>query len=235
MLIPALFVADAVRSRLPASASHYDVILFSQAPEVSKTHTSWMRKRGIIFRNDMDMSRLSDVKKVSGRLTAAAPMKLSLAEHLAGESDRLLYLDSDLTIHDDAGRIFSLDTGPFEIAASPSGRILIEATEKKRQETLAHFKTLCMSESATASSTAGFSTSTSRNGTGQSSAHPPPHSRKPIGKLACAIAGKASSPMSSRASSNGATGSFVSREAQVKVAAKLRPMRVARSFPPAVH
>ncbi len=46
-----------------------------------------MRERGIIFRDDMDMSRLSDVKKFSGRLTAATLMKLSLAEHLAGEYD----------------------------------------------------------------------------------------------------------------------------------------------------
>jgi lipopolysaccharide biosynthesis glycosyltransferase len=146
MLIPALFVADAVRSRLPASANRYDVILFSQASEVSEIHTSWMRERGIICRDNMDMSRLSDVKKFSGRLTAATLMKLSLAEHLAGEYDRLLYLDCDLTIHDDVGRIFSLDTGPFEIAASPSGRILIELTEKKRQEARAHFKALGMSE-----------------------------------------------------------------------------------------
>lgn len=146
MLIPALFVADAVRSRLPASANSYDVIVFSQASEVSDVHTNWMRERGILFRDDMDMAALSEVKKFSGRLTAATLMKLSLAEHLAGEYDRLLYLDCDLTIYDDVGRIFSLDTGPFEIAATPSARILVDLTEEKRRQTQAHFKALGMSE-----------------------------------------------------------------------------------------
>lgn len=146
MLVPALFVADAVRARLPASANPYDVIVFSQASEVSEVHTRWMRERGILFRHDMDMSRLSEVKKFSGRLTAATLMKLMLAEHLAGDYDRLLYLDSDLTIHGDVGRIFSLDTGPFAIAAVPAGRILVDLTEQKRQQTLMHFKALGMTE-----------------------------------------------------------------------------------------
>lgn len=146
MLIPALFVADAVRSWGPASANRYDVLLFSQASEVTDAHVGWMRERGIVFRDDMDMSSLSEVKKFSGRLTSATLMKLSLASHLASEYDRLLYLDSDLSIHGDVGRIFSLDTGPFEIAAAPSGRILVELTEEKRRETLDHFKALGMTE-----------------------------------------------------------------------------------------
>lgn len=146
MLVPALFVADAVRSREPVSPNRYDVLVFSQASEVTDEHVTWMREHGIVFRDDMDMSRLSDVKKFSGRLTSATLMKLSLAEHLGGEYDRLLYLDSDLTIHDDIGRIFSLDTGPFEIAAVPSGRVLAELTEDKRRETLDHFKALGMTE-----------------------------------------------------------------------------------------
>ena len=146
MLVPALFVADAVRSRLPGSANRHDVILFSQASEVTEVHARWMQERGIVFRDDMDMSRLSGVKSFSGRLTPATLMKLSLAGHLAGEYDRLLYLDSDLTIHDDVGRIFSLDTGPFEIAATPSGRILVELTEQKRRQTLEQFKALGMTE-----------------------------------------------------------------------------------------
>jgi lipopolysaccharide biosynthesis glycosyltransferase len=146
MLIPALFVADAVRSRQQASPNRYDVIVFSQASEVTDAHTAWMRERGIIFRDDMDMHRLTGVMKLGGRLTAATLMKLSLAEHLAAEYDRLLYLDCDLTIHGDVGRIFSLDTGPFEIAAAPSGRILVGLPEKERQKTLDHFKALGMSE-----------------------------------------------------------------------------------------
>ena len=105
-----------------------------------------MQERGIIFRDDMDMARLSGVKNFYGRLTAATLMKLSLAEHLAGEYDRILYLDCDLTIHDDVGRIFSLDTGNFEIAAVPSGRILVTLSEQKRREAVEHFRALGMTE-----------------------------------------------------------------------------------------
>lgn len=146
MLMPALFVADSVRSRLPASANRYDVIVFSPPSDVTEVHRRWMHERGIILRDDMDMARLSGVKQFSGRLSAATLMKLALAEHLAGQYDKLLYLDCDLTIHGDVGRIFSLDTGSFAIAAVPAGRILIELSEKRRRETLDHFRALGMTE-----------------------------------------------------------------------------------------
>lgn len=146
MLIPALFVADAVRARLPASANRYDVIVFAQAADVGDDHLRFMRERGILFRDDLDMARLTGLKKFSGRLTAATLMKLSLARHLAAEYDRILYLDADLTIHGDVGRLFSLDTGDFALAAVPSGRILVELSEARRSKALAHFKALGMSE-----------------------------------------------------------------------------------------
>ena len=146
MLIPALFVADAALSRRSTSANGYDVLVFSPPSEVTDVHARWMAERGIIWRGDLDMSRLSGLKKFSGRLTAATLMKLSLAGHLSGQYDKLLYLDSDLTLHGDIGRIFSLDTGDHEIAAAPSGRILIELSEKRRQETLDHFRALGMTE-----------------------------------------------------------------------------------------
>ncbi|MEW9808462.1 glycosyltransferase family 8 protein [Mesorhizobium sp. ZMM04-5] len=146
MLIPALFVADSVRSRLPASAHRYDVIVFCEASEVTEGHRRWMQDRGIVLRDDMDMARLSALKRFSGRLTAATLMKLLLAEHLAGSYDRILYLDSDVSIHGDIGRIFSLDTGGYEIAAVPAGRLLLQLTEKQRDETFAHFRALGMTE-----------------------------------------------------------------------------------------
>jgi len=105
-----------------------------------------MRQRGIVFRDDMDMGCLRDVKKFSGRLTPATLMKLQLAEHLSGQYDRLLYLDSDLTIHGDVGAIFSLDTGDFEIAAVAAGRILVDLSEKLRREAIEHFRALGMTE-----------------------------------------------------------------------------------------
>lgn len=144
MLIPALFVADAARSRQAFSANRYDVLVFSPRPEVSDAHARWMRERGIVWRDDMDMARLTGLKTFSGRLTEATLMKLSLAEHLADEYDRLLYLDADLSLHGDIGRIFSLDTGAHEIAAVPAGRILVELSERRRTETLDHFAALGM-------------------------------------------------------------------------------------------
>ena len=146
MLIPALFVADAVRSRQPASANRYDVIIFSQTSEVTDAHIRWMRERRIIFRDDMDMARLSDAKKFSGRLTSATLMKLMLPQHLSGEYDKLLYLDCDLTIHGNVGSIFSLDTGEFEVAAVAAGRILVDLSEKLQRETNEHFRALGMTE-----------------------------------------------------------------------------------------
>ncbi len=144
MLIPALFVAESVRARQSSSANRYDVIVFAAPSEVTDVHLAWMRERGILHRGDMDMAPLTGLKQFSGRLTEATLMKLSLARHLAGEYDRILYLDCDLSIHDDVGRIFSLDTGPSALAAVPSGRILVELTEEGRTRTLDHFRALGM-------------------------------------------------------------------------------------------
>lgn len=144
MLVPALFVADQARRRLAASANRYDVLLFSPPSEVTEVHRQWMADRGILFRDDLDMSALTEAKRFSGRLTVATLMKLSLARHLADRYDRLLYLDSDVTLHDDVGRIFSLDTGEHPLAAVPSGRSLALLSERKKRETLAHFAALGM-------------------------------------------------------------------------------------------
>jgi lipopolysaccharide biosynthesis glycosyltransferase len=139
-------VAESVKSREPKSANRYDVIIFASPSEVTDTHLAWMGERGILHRGDMDMAPLTGLKQFSGRLTEATLMKLSLASHLAGEYDRVLYLDCDLSIHDDVGRIFSLDTGASPLAAAPSGRILVEISEERQKETLAHFKALGMTE-----------------------------------------------------------------------------------------
>ncbi len=146
MLVPALFVASAVRRLSAGSPNGFDVVVFSQRSEVSDEHLRFMRERGIAFRDDIDMAPLSGIKKFHGRLTAATLMKLSLARHLAGEYDRLLYIDCDLTIHGDVGRLFSLDTGPFELAAAPAGRIVADLGARQRSEMHAHFRALGMTE-----------------------------------------------------------------------------------------
>lgn len=146
MMIPALFVADSVKSHAGASGNRFDVIVFSEPSEVTDVHRQWMEQRNILFCDDMDLSRQQGVGKFQGRISPATLMKLSLAEHLAGQYDKILYLDCDLTIHDDVAPIFSLDTAPFALAAVPSGRILVELSERQRQETEDHFHNLGMTK-----------------------------------------------------------------------------------------
>ena len=146
MLIPALFVANAVKSHSASSENHFDIIIFAQSQEVTDTHRRWMEERGVLLCEDMDMSRMLGVGKFCSRLSPATLMKLSLAEHLAGRYDKILYLDCDLTIHDDVASIFSLDTAPFALAAVPAGRILVELSEKQRKEFEDHCHKLGMSK-----------------------------------------------------------------------------------------
>ena len=113
MLIPALFVANAVKSHSAASDNRFDIIIFAEPSEVTDVHRRWMEQRDIMFCDDMDMSRMRGVGKFMERLSPATLMKLSLAEHLADRYDKILYLDCDLTIHDDVASIFSLDTSPL--------------------------------------------------------------------------------------------------------------------------
>jgi len=144
MMIPALFVADSVKFHAGASGNRFDVIVFSEPSEVTDVHRQWMEQRNILFCDDLDLSRQQGVGKFQDRLSPATLMKLSLAEHLAGRYEKILYLDCDLTIHDDVGSIFSLDTAPFALAAVPSGRILVDLTEKRRQEIENHLGNLGM-------------------------------------------------------------------------------------------
>lgn len=146
MLIPASFVADAVKFYSKGSDNSFDTIIFAEPSEVTDVHRHWMEQRGILLCEDMDMSRMLGVGKFMERLSPATLMKLSLAEHLAGRYDKILYLDCDLTIHDDVSSIFSLDTAPVALAAVPSGRILVHLSEKQRKETEDHFRKLGMTK-----------------------------------------------------------------------------------------
>jgi len=146
MMIPALFVADAVKSYSGASDNRFDVIVFSEPSEVTDVHRQWMEQRNIQFCGEMDLSRQQGVGKFSGRLSPATLMKLSLAEHLAGRYDKILYLDCDMTIHDDVTPLFSLDTAPFALAAVPSGRIVADLSEKQRKEMEDQFHALGMTK-----------------------------------------------------------------------------------------
>lgn len=146
MLIPSLFVADAVKSHSKSSDSCFDIIIFAESSEVTDTHRIWMEQRGIILCDDMDLSRQRGVGKYCERLSPATLMRLSLAEHLAGRYDKILYLDCDLTIHGDISPIFSLDTAPFALAAVPAGRILADLSERRLKEVEDHFHKLGMTK-----------------------------------------------------------------------------------------
>lgn len=146
MLIPALFVADAVKSHATASDNRFDIIIFAKPSEVTDVHRRWMEQHGIMFCEDMDMSRILGVGKFSERLSSATLMKLSLAEHLAGRYDKILYLDCDVTIHDDVSAIFSLDTAPYALAAVPSGRVMVDLSERQRKEFEDKFRDLGMTK-----------------------------------------------------------------------------------------
>lgn len=145
MLIPALFVADAVKSHSKSTDNSFDTIIFTEPSEVTAVHRNWMEQRGILLCEDMDMSRMFGVGTFMERLSPATLMRLLLPEHLSGRYDKILYLDCDLTIHDDVGAIFSLDTAPFVLAAVPSGRILVDLSEKQRKDFKDHCQSLGMS------------------------------------------------------------------------------------------
>lgn len=144
MLIPALFVAHAVKSHAPQPRHPFDVIIFAEPSEVMDVHRRWMKERDIILCEDMDMSRLKGICTFTGRLSVATLMKLSLAEHLAGQYDKILYLDCDLTIHEDISSIFSLETTPYALAAVPSGRILVDLDDGQRTAIEDSFRNLGM-------------------------------------------------------------------------------------------
>ncbi len=141
MLVPALFVANSV-NQAAGSARRFETQVFAAASEVSAVHRQWASRRGITLADDLDTSAIEDVPILQGRLTSATLMKLLLAGHLAGRCDKILYLDTDLTIHGDVSALFALDTGDFPLAAVPSGQVWVD--EERRRKAEAHFGALGM-------------------------------------------------------------------------------------------
>jgi lipopolysaccharide biosynthesis glycosyltransferase len=122
MLVPALFMADAIRARSAHSANPADIIIFAEAADASDAERNWMNERGVQLRDDLEMSRFEGFAILQDRLSVATLVKLVLAEHLASTYDKILYLDADISIHDDVTALFALDTGEFALAALPVGR-----------------------------------------------------------------------------------------------------------------
>ena len=103
------------------------------------------------------IERLDSRKKPAGQLRAAVicrsraldPLQLAWPmsrPSVDAEGVKILYLDADLTIHDDLAPIFSLDTKDFPLAAVPSARVETDWNRKQRQTEHAHFRALGMTE-----------------------------------------------------------------------------------------
>ena len=144
MLIPALFVADAVRRAAPPSAASFDVLIFVPADDVTDAHRAWGAERRIALRHDVDTSFVRDIPILQSRLSTATLVKLLLAEHLSAHYDKILYLDADLVIAGDASALFRLDMGSHAVAAVPSGRLWIGVPEAEKSWQLAHMQALGM-------------------------------------------------------------------------------------------
>jgi lipopolysaccharide biosynthesis glycosyltransferase len=144
MLIPALFVADGVRKAALAREQTFDLIVFVPAEDVDGSHREWAARRGITLRHDIDVSSVRDIVIRQSRLSTATLMKLLLPQHLAGEYEKILYLDADLVVEDDVTSLFGLDMGGFAIAAVPTGRTWAHVTDRERAWWLKHFRELGM-------------------------------------------------------------------------------------------
>jgi lipopolysaccharide biosynthesis glycosyltransferase len=142
MLMPALFVAQSVRLHA-AVRQAFDIVIVTDPAAATEAEKRWMADLGIRHHVE-DFGELASVITLSGRLTTATLVKLTLARIFADRYDRILYLDTDLTIHRDVTGLFDLDLEGRSVAAQRRGFIWLTPEEKSRGE--AHFAALGMSE-----------------------------------------------------------------------------------------
>ncbi|MEN6542049.1 glycosyltransferase family 8 protein [Parvibaculum sp.] len=141
MFIPALFVADAVRAHAKA-VTPFDIVIVTDDAAATEADRQWMAAKGI--RHEIiDFEPLRDITINPGRLTTATLVKLLLPEIFSQRYERILYLDTDLTIHADVTPLFGLDLGGHAIAAQRRGVVFTTAKEQAIGET--HFAELGMS------------------------------------------------------------------------------------------
>lgn len=144
MLIPAFFVADAIRKAALPHGSAFDLIIFVPKDDVDTSHRAWAAQHAITLRHDIDISTVRDIVIRQSRLSTATLMKLLLAQHLAGRYEKILYLDADLVVENDVGALFGLDMGEFAVAAVPTRRTWAHVPDQERDWWLAHFRELGM-------------------------------------------------------------------------------------------
>jgi lipopolysaccharide biosynthesis glycosyltransferase len=144
MLIPAFFVADAVRKQSAAAGSDFDVIVVVPPSDVTAEHRQFAAARGILIDDTVNMTSIQGVVIAPGRLSHATLVKLLLAGHFQNHYRRIIYLDSDLIIHGNVSALFRLDMGEFAIAAVPSGRIWLDRPDAERKRAHSQFQALGM-------------------------------------------------------------------------------------------
>jgi lipopolysaccharide biosynthesis glycosyltransferase len=145
MLVPALFVADAALRNRPRPGTSYDVILVTRPEDAGPIEREWAQSRGLIIDDTLDFSAIMQFRPSQKRLTSMTLARLLLPGHFASRYDKLLYLDCDLSLHGDIGRIFDLHMAPSAVAAAPAGRINVGPPEQWTSF-LAHCRALGMTE-----------------------------------------------------------------------------------------
>jgi lipopolysaccharide biosynthesis glycosyltransferase len=146
MLVPGLFVAEAASS-MRALFAEYDVIVVTTGPaDVTDVHRRWLEERKIQLRDDFDLSAIQNIEILQPRLTKATVLKLLLAENFDNRYDKILYLDADVSIHNELASIFLLDTKGFPLAAVPAARIRTGWNWSQRKLEIEHFRALGMTE-----------------------------------------------------------------------------------------
>lgn len=141
MIIPALFVASSVLRQAGPSAAEFEIVIVTDPYTVGEYEADWMSHFGIQHKI-IDFEFLKTIFDKPGRLTSATLVKLTLAHIFADQYDRILYLDSDLTIHADLSVLFKLALDGNAVAANR--RAIIHRTEADKAAAEAHFSALGM-------------------------------------------------------------------------------------------
>jgi lipopolysaccharide biosynthesis glycosyltransferase len=115
-LVPALYVATQART-VPGS-QQYDVVIFAKESIISATHRRWMDQRAIRF---IPISYIPDaLPTISSKFahwSIASLHRLILPLHVAGDYDRILYLDCDTSIEGPLAPLLHVNTAQHCVAA----------------------------------------------------------------------------------------------------------------------
>jgi lipopolysaccharide biosynthesis glycosyltransferase len=143
MIVPALFVACSV-ARHSRPDRDYDLAIVTPPDELDDRHRDFAASHGILVDDSIAMERIGDIVVSEARLSNATLLKLLLPGHFASRYDKILYLDADLTVHDDLSRLFAIDMRVHPLAAGPGGRVLSDLSQAQADQVRAHFAELGM-------------------------------------------------------------------------------------------